>query len=158
MCRNADSPKTEFVDLDKALERQAIQLMRKSCLKWSSLVDDKGLRKVNKIMLLYNGQDCGSCVKKGLEIVNKIEKETSLKSIVISSQSNFANDRVQLGYDGFIYEDREDILRKELDYCYTPIILIIGKDNKILAVHFPKANDKIDNISTRLVLSLGGSN
>jgi hypothetical protein len=69
-----------------------------------------------------------------------------VSSIAFSSSTNPGNDKINFGYTGKIYNDLNDILRRELDYCYTPVLIALGEDNKILDVIFPKSSDSIQDI------------
>jgi hypothetical protein len=85
--------------------------------------DGKGYGSEEKIILLYTGYDCQSCVDRGFEIIKRIDSMyPARKSYIITSQSNIGFDQERNGYYKYIYNDRTELIRKELDFVLTPMI------------------------------------
>jgi len=95
----------------------------------------------NKIILIYTGYDCQSCIDKGYLILKILHSQNSNQKIfVISSNTNISRDQARNNYYDFVYNDEKESLRKELKFIYTPIILVLDKDNCILHINFPDTN------------------
>ena len=98
-------------------------------------VDDK------KILLVYTGFDCQSCVDRGFQVLKKLRSENnSHKVFVISTNANIGLDQARNEYYDFVYSDSQELIRMELNFIYTPVILVLDKDNVIIHLNFPKTN------------------
>ncbi|MCG8307104.1 MAG: hypothetical protein MI975_06890 [Cytophagales bacterium] len=91
-----------------------------------------------KVIFLYNGFDCEACIDNGYAIVNKIDS-ISKKQIVytISTSANKSRDQLKNNYFNYVFEDGHDLVRRELKYIYTPVLLKLDSSNKIRDVYFP---------------------
>ena len=65
-----------------------------------------------KILFLYTGYDCQSCVDKGYEIIKEME-EVGYKVFVVSSHSNIGFDQERNDYFEYVYADEKELIRKE---------------------------------------------
>jgi hypothetical protein len=94
-----------------------------------------------KIILIYSGYDCQSCVDKGFLILKTLlSQNENHKVFIISSNTNIGRDQERNNYYDFVYNDEKDLLRQELKFIYTPVLLILDKDNRIMDVYFPETN------------------
>jgi len=106
-------------------------------------------KKVNesKIILIYTGYDCQSCVDKGYLILKIIRSQNANQKVfIISSNANIGRDQERNEYYDFIYNDKRELLRQELKFVYTPVILVLDKDNCILQINFPETNSNEQKI------------
>lgn len=101
--------------------------------------DDK---KAN-IVFLFNFYDCGSCVDSGFQMVDRIDKFYQRKSVpVISSMGSPVQDQVRNQYREYIYSDKNDLIRKELKYVQTPILIKFNEKKEITDYIFPNLSDE----------------
>lgn len=85
--------------------------------------------------------DCQSCIDKGYLIVKILNSQNSNQKIfIISSTTNIGRDQARNNYYDFVYNDENGSLRKELKFIYTPVILVLDKDNRVLHINFPETN------------------
>ena len=106
----------------------------------------------NKILLIYTGFDCQSCVDKGYKILKKIRAQNETKKLfVISSNTNIGRDQEKNEYYDFVYNDEKELVRQELKFLYTPIILVLDKDNRILHINFPETNSNEDEMVEQII-------
>lgn len=104
----------------------------------------------NKVEMLYvfNFYDCMTCVENGFNAVRQIDSivgDYTVKVIVSMFQEVTSTQR-QNEYKGFIYNDSEDRIRKELKYAPTPMLLIVNDSCKIRdAWIFDTSSDNIPN-------------
>ena len=90
-----------------------------------------------KIVYIFNYYDCEACIEKGfktVDFIDKNNKEESVKVIVSMFREITSTQRRNL-YKGFIYKDKKDLLRKELKYIPTPVMLIVDNNNQIKDVY-----------------------
>lgn len=107
-----------------------------------------------KIVFYYSGSDCGTCVKKGFNMINDINKMVhSISTYIIATKANISFDQDAYDYSHYIYEDEMGLLRKELKYFYTPVLIYLDTNNVVLKLHFPipyedegSRSDFIDNL------------
>lgn len=110
-----------------------------------SIIPDSlfGLSKYKKLFV-YTGQDCQSCVDAGFRVVEKIDSAFAERQFfVVSCNSNINFDQQRNLYMNFVYSDDNEIIRKELKFIYTPILLLLNSDNEIVDLYFPKTNTDV---------------
>jgi hypothetical protein len=106
-----------------------------------------------KIIFLYTGYDCQSCVDKGFEIIKRIDSlYPSQKTYTVASQSNIGFDQERNEYYKYIYNDNTESIRKELDFVPTPMILKLDEEDIIIKVIFPETNSNVDKAINELSL------
>jgi hypothetical protein len=104
------------------------------------LFDEKELNE-KKVVLVYTGFDCQSCVDKGFQIIKILSApKVNNKVYIIASNSNIGNDQNRNNYYDFVYNDVNELIRNELKFIYTPVILVLDKDNRIIHINFPETN------------------
>jgi hypothetical protein len=107
-----------------------------------------------KVILLYSGYDCQSCVDKGYEIIKKIDSLYSArKTYIVASQSNIGFDQERNGYYKYVYDDNTESIRKELDFVPAPMIFKLNKEDVILKVFFPVTNSDVNEAINELSLN-----
>lgn len=89
-----------------------------------------------------NYYDCGSCIDSGFSITKKIDSLYSdNKVIIISTMGSPSSFQQRNKYYEYIYIDSKDLIRKELKYVPTPIMLILDSSNCIKDYIFPNTSD-----------------
>ncbi len=91
----------------------------------------------NSVLLVYNELDCGDCVKKGFSIINKLDSEMVPNTFVITTTPNPGRHQLLYDYPKYVYVDKQDLIRKDLKYVTTPILLVLNKHKQIQHVLFP---------------------
>lgn len=90
-----------------------------------------------RIILVYSGMDCGSCVSKGFGIIKKLRNlNKDLPISTVSISSNRGNDQILNNYHNYIYDDSKDLIRRELNFIYTPCIIILNHQKIINEIIF----------------------
>ncbi|HRK53807.1 MAG TPA: hypothetical protein PK185_07825 [Cyclobacteriaceae bacterium] len=99
----------------------------------------------SRAILMYTGYDCQSCIDSGFKIVNYIDSLKKSEYFLIAEiQSNKGKDQLRYDYSNYIYTDKDDLIRKQLKYLKTPVILFLDTANIIRKVHFPETNERVD--------------
>lgn len=97
------------------------------------------------IIFLYNFYDCGSCIDSGYQMVKRIDKFYQHKSVpIISSMGNPTQYQISNQYHEYVYSDNKDLVRKELKYLHTPILIKLDNERKILDYIFPNVSDELE--------------
>ena len=105
------------------------------------------------IIFLYNFYDCGSCVDSGFQLVKRIDEFYKRKSVpIISSMGSPTLYQARNQYFEFVYSDTNDLIRKELKYVQTPIMIRVDSNRMILDYLFP--NDSDENEYVRFLSSI----
>ena len=95
------------------------------------------------IIFLFNFYDCGSCIDSGFQLVKRIDKFYRRKSVpIISSMGNPTQFQIRNKYQEYIYSDNNDLIRKELKYMPTPILIQTNDEKKIINYIFPNVSDE----------------
>ena len=110
------------------------------------------------VFFLYNYYDCNSCIDSGYQLVKRIDRYFGRKYVpVISSMGSPSHAQIRNEYVEYVYNDVNDLIRKELKYIQTPIVISLDKNNVILDYIFPNVSDEdeynrflsfMDNVST----------
>lgn len=101
-----------------------------------------------KVFFLYNGFDCDTCIDIGYEMAKKIDSINKGKLVyIISTSSNIGSDQAKNLYRNFVFNDEADLIRKELKYIYTPVLISLNKNSIVNNVFFPNyiRNKKKEN-------------
>lgn len=89
-----------------------------------------------KIYFFYTGYDCESCVEIGYKIVNRVDSLSTTDSVVVITHSENRNKPyLYYNYTGYVYNDRYDEIRSELNFVYTPFMVLLDS-NKIFNIYF----------------------
>lgn len=92
----------------------------------------------SRILFLFNYHDCGSCVDSGFRITKRIDSiHSSKKVFIVSTMGDTQFYQLRNKYNGYIYMDHQDLIRKELKYIKTPIILSLDSTSRIVDYIFP---------------------
>lgn len=98
----------------------------------------------SRVLFIFNYHDCGSCVNAGFHIIQKIDNMLGTQvAFAVASMVNPSDYQQQNDYYNYVYYDEKDIIRRELKYIPTPVLLLIDHDNTILDVFFPKKNSMV---------------
>ena len=85
------------------------------------------------IVYIFNYYDCETCIEKGFEIVNLIDnsKKREYVKVIVSMFHEVTSTQKRNSYRGFIYKDKNDLIRKELRYIPTPVMIIVDNNCRI---------------------------
>ena len=98
-------------------------------------VDDK------KVILIYTGFDCSPCVDKGFLILKTVQSQNENQKInIVATSANIGRDQERNEFYDLVYSDNQELIRTELKFLYTPVILVLDRDNRIIHLNFPKTN------------------
>ena len=76
-------------------------------------------------------------------MVKQIDKFYKRKSVpIISSMGSPTLYQLRNQYFEFVYSDTNDLIRKELKYVQTPIMIRVDSNRMILDYLFPNVSDK----------------
>jgi len=101
-----------------------------------SIIYDRKTKK--SVVFLFNYYDCETCVDAGFCIVKKIDELSKRRMCYpIGSMLNPSSYQQRNKYYEYIYMDDKDLIRKELKYIPTPVLLLIDGDNLIQDALFP---------------------
>jgi hypothetical protein len=156
-CRGYDKrEKTETVNVTGKEEKLVNRFVDRKTTAISKVIttDGKEYGRDEKIVLLYTGYDCQSCVDKGFEIIKRIDSLYPVrKTYIITSQSNIGFDQKRNEYYKYIYNDHTELIRKELDFVPTPMIIKLNREDIIVKVFFPVTNSNIYEAVNKLSLN-----
>lgn len=114
------------------------QLIGRKITSVDSIVIDKQYR----AFLLFNYYDCGNCVDLGFSIAKKIDSLYGEKTVaVISTMGSPSLYQKRNVYYEYIYADSKDLIRKELKYVPTPIMLLLDSSNCVEKYILPNVSD-----------------
>ena len=89
------------------------------------------------VLLLYGETDCDNCVKKGFAIINKLDSLNIPNIFVLTPNNNPGRYQLLYDYHKYIYVDKQDLIRKDLKYITTPILIALDENKKVQQVLFP---------------------
>ncbi|MBI1768820.1 MAG: hypothetical protein HYR67_10635 [Bacteroidetes bacterium] len=138
-CQNRDQKKEEGAAalVDENLQFQEKTLRGKKINVASVVGDSIDLSK--RLLLVYSGYDCGSCVNAAFYLVKKVDSlAKSNHSVIVEIQSDKGRDQLRYKYQQYIYSDNDDLIRKQLKFIKTPAILSFDESGKIDEVYFPQ--------------------
>ena len=105
-----------------------------------------------KIILIYTGFDCQSCVDKGYLILKDLQSQNEkLKIYVVATNANIGGDQERNEFYDYIYNDKQELIRMEMKFIYTPVILVLDNDNRIIHLNFPKTNSNEKEIVEEII-------
>jgi len=140
-CNQKNKKIIEITPISTKEEKLQDRFISKSLESINVILSEEKKSDENKIILIYTGYDCQSCVDKGYKILKTIRSQNETKKIfIISSNTNIGRDQERNEYYDFVHNDEKELVRKELKFIFTPIILVLDKDNCILHINFPETN------------------
>ncbi|MCF7740229.1 MAG: hypothetical protein K9N00_00405 [Candidatus Marinimicrobia bacterium] len=134
-----DDSKINSVKIDSTLIKMKKQVIGRKIGHLSSFINDSINENFNNIFLyIYSGADCGTCVKNGFLITKKIKNiypEIPLVIIGYNTKINLDKIRFDVLHSN-ILNDKNEIIKKQLNYIYTPSIFFINSDFIIKDIRF----------------------
>lgn len=111
-------------------------------------VTSNNTNKMCRIIFLFNYYDCSSCIDLGFSITNKIDSLYKKKIVtVISTMGNPTFYQKRNAYHEYVYSDSEDLIRKELKYVPTPILILLDSSNYIKDYILPGSSSNKETVS-----------
>lgn len=118
-----------------------LRLLDKQLLSIDSILENKEKQKT--VLLLFNYYDCGSCIDSAFQLVKRIDESNNRKMVsVISTMGSPIAFQVRNHYEEYVYSDDKDLIRKELKYVQTPILILLDAEKRIKCYMFPNVSDK----------------
>ena len=113
--------------------QEKINKMRESITdkKLHSISEIVGKINKSKVLLLYTGYDCHECLKESFNYMRDIKSSNKIEVCVIASESNIGADKIHYDYDGVIWSDPKNEIRKELNYILTPAFLMLDSRDTV---------------------------
>ena len=111
-------------------------LKRRRVLSIDSVIPGLGKDKP-AVLFLFNYYDCGTCMEHGFQAVRRIDQAThdGFVKVVASMFTEISSTQRLFGYREYVYNDARDLIRKELKYLPTPVLLIVDGDHRIRDVY-----------------------
>ena len=114
-----------IVDVEEKIRSS---LIGRSCSTVNLVIPTEELHEQTEaqIVLLYNGYDCDKCIEDGFSIAKYIDAHFSRQRVfIVSIMANTGFDQLRFDYSHYIFTDDSDVIRKELKYVPTPVMLQI---------------------------------
>ena len=129
---NCSNKKNKMVEqnISSLLNQDVDRLKGRQILSLDSVV---GETEKCVIVYIFNYYDCETCIDKGFEIVNLIDnsKKREYVKVIVSMFHEVTSTQKRNSYRGFIYKDKNDLIRKELRYIPTPVMIIVDNNCRI---------------------------
>ncbi len=93
-----------------------------------------------KVVFLTSVGDCGGCIAKGFNILKTVKSIREVSTYTVSSGVNTSFLQINYSYEQYIYPDNDDLIRKHIAYCYTPVLIGLDSNNVIISMYFPQSN------------------
>ena len=107
-------------DVTKTPQKDVYNLIGKRVTSIDSIVSNKTCR----FIFLFNYYDCGSCIDLGFSITKKIDSlYRNNKVAIISTMGSPSSFQKRNKYYEYIYLDSKDLIRKELKYVISYLIM-----------------------------------
>ncbi len=124
------------------IQKESLAKNKITCLK--AIIGDS-INNVNHVIFLYNGFDCITCIDKGYELAKKIDSIVQKQTVqIISTSANIGADQLRNEYMHFVHNDEHDLIRRELKYLYTPVLLSFDSTNRIDAIFYPNKMNEVE--------------
>ncbi|PIF06706.1 MAG: hypothetical protein CSA36_00490 [Draconibacterium sp.] len=121
-------------------KKQKLMIIGKQLKSLERIVGDS-IDLKNKAIFIYNGFDCEDCIDIGYKLTKKIDSLSNIQVVyIIATSTNIGRDQYRNTYYKFIYFDEHDLIRRELKYIYTPVIIKLDSLNIIEDAFFPNPN------------------
>jgi hypothetical protein len=128
------------------LNNQKKQLLNRNITSFNNIFGDS-INTANKVIMLYNEFDCGSCINEAFNKIKTLDSINSSQSCyVITSSVNISKDQLINDYSNYVFYDEHDKIRRELKYIKTPVLLKLSSCSKVKDVYFPGADNGSFNI------------
>jgi hypothetical protein len=120
----------KYLDATKFLEGKSVSSIKK--ILSDSLPDGKDF-----IVLYYDGRDCSSCIDIGFNLIKRVKNfNRSVCCFVIANNARISQDQFNNSYKNYVFNDEFELIRKQLNFIYSPVVLRINKDLLIENIWF----------------------
>lgn len=143
---------SEEPNVNNVLEQQRNAILGKKISSIVTILGDS-INAENKVILLYDGYDCENCIDVGYEMSKRIDELSDQQKVyIITTSLNIGSDQIKNGYVKYVFYDEHDIIRKELKYIYTPVLLKLDTLEKVVEVFFPsyKRNEQLEDLFIKI--------
>lgn len=129
------------------LEKQKVFLQGKDLNSARKILDDS-INLGNHILFLYNGFDCETCIEKGFMLAKTLDSLSGKQFVfIISTSANIGADQLRYDYFEYVYYDEHDLIRSELKYIYTPVLLYFDSLERIDEIYYSGYNNNYQDES-----------
>lgn len=138
-CSKSDVNEKMSTLMTKNLNKYKSRLLNKKINSLNNVVPDS-LIKNNEanIIYLYTGNDCSLCVDNGFKFILEIDSLFKKQKIqVVSSNARVNLDQMRNQYYHYIHKDENDLIRRDLKFVYTPILIMLDSVSSIKDLFFP---------------------
>lgn len=127
--------------------KQKVSVINKKINSLDDILGDT-INVAKRIVFIYNGLDCETCIDKGYLLAKKIDKIRNKKIVyVITTSTNIARDQLRNNYLEYVFYDEHDLIRKDLKYILTPAFVFFDAEEKIKFIYYPGLeNEDEENI------------
>lgn len=135
---SCDVKRVEDKTNDDKKTNDIYDLVGKKIVSVDSILSDRK----HEIIFLFNYYDCGSCIDSGFSITKRIDSLYGDRRVnIVSIMGDPSSYQKRNHYYDYIYIDQKDLIRKEMKYIQTPIILLLDSLNCVKDYIFPNASD-----------------
>ncbi len=125
------------------IERYEKRLINKRIKGFEKIIENYKIKKFRYyIFYIYRKNDCGTCIKKGLQLIHKLDtfvKDTNNIFIVSLDSNNLINNTFNQRYKKII--GKKFFTNNDLNLLQTPLLVLINGTNfKIIDVYFSFIN------------------
>ncbi len=91
------------------------------------------------VLFLFSGYNCDTCIELGFNIMTHLTDGgmSSDAIFVVGSDTDVGSIQLRYNYRDMIYPDNENLIRQELKFIYTPIMLLFDEKGLVSDVFFP---------------------
>lgn len=129
--RMYETIKTSVLQKAKLMEQRMVgKKLNISVSKYKNL-------KEKKLLFIYNNLDCSSCIEKGFKIIKNIDSLKNGLTQVITNYSNVSKVQLDNTYDKEILIDDNNLIKRELNFNITPLLLFVNDQFVIEKAYIP---------------------
>jgi uncharacterized protein YcfL len=125
-------------EINSTANKIKARLLNEDCKSVLGVVSQDQLPENGFVLFIYNAIDCEKCIATGFSIAKSIDSlASSRKVFIVSLMGNSSSEQTEYEYFDYIYDDVGDVIRKQLRYVPTPIMLYVDPDFKIRDILLP---------------------
>jgi len=134
---------SDAAPVNEKLKSQKEFLTKKRITSLNKILGDSIIT-AKHVVFLYNGFDCGTCIDIGYRVSKTIDSLVQTQMVyIISTSANIGADQLRNEYINFVHNDEHDLVRSELRYIYTPVLLFLDSTSRIDAIYYPNYNRNV---------------
>jgi len=108
------------------------------------------------IVFLFTGNDCPPCIDKGFQLTKKLDNKYKKRKVyIIASNADISRYLFNNDYYRYIFTDNKDLIRRELNFIFTPAFLSLDSSLTIKDLYFP-LNSENDSLADDFIYKIAG--